>query len=147
VIDNVAGAVFSKPFALSTTFNGNINMSTMNSGVPLSTINSTTEIAIPVSVPVSGTSVTVSWSNYRGSNWYLTVSAAVSISGITAAPAFGTRVQIRGNDANSTNTVTLIHSAGFYLKGLANAVLNDNRKTVVLEYIALNTWTEVGRNF
>ncbi|WP_411696643.1 tail fiber/spike domain-containing protein [Enterobacter pasteurii] len=147
VIDNASGAIYSKAFALSTLTNGNINMSAMDAGVSVSTLSQTTDVSVPVTIPVTGSGSIIPWATYRGSNWLLTVTAAVSVSGISAAPALGTRVQLRGSDANATNTITLTHSSAFYLKGQVNAVLNDNRKCVEFEYIAANVWSEISRNF
>lgn len=96
----------------------------------------------PLSITASGS---VDWSLFRSNKVALTASSAgLLVSGISNSPQIGAEVQIRNS---GTNSITLSHSENFYLKGSVNAILDNTKKVLTLQYIEANVWTEIYRNF
>jgi len=88
---------------------------------------------------------TISWQTNGKRNIDVTATTTgLSLTGISNSPAVGSEVRIRNAGSNS---FTLASGASFYLKGGANALLDDNRKMVTFEQVSAGVWVESYRNF
>lgn len=122
-----------------------------SSGVPRTeVIKQVTHVDITpvVDITVSGTNQTVNYSALPANKYRITHTASASISSISGyAEETGMRIQLRSASASAGNTLTLVHSSNFFLKGQVNAVINSTRSVIEMELIEPGVWVEVSRNF
>lgn len=122
-----------------------------SSGVPRTeVIKQVTRVEItPVAdVTVTGTNQVINYSTTPSNKYRITHAASASISSITGyTEETGMRIQLRSGSASVSNTLTLVHSNNFFLKGQVDAVLNSTRYVIVMDLIEPGIWVEVSRNF
>ncbi|WP_375079846.1 hypothetical protein [Pseudomonas aeruginosa] len=142
----VAGATISNfKFSSSTEVLGMTSMP--SSGIGTSQFNRINSDSISnkigaLSISASGS---INWVTNSKRNVDVTATTTgLSITGVANSPEVGSEIRIRNAGSNS---FTLASGASFYLKGGANALLDDNRKMVTFEQVSAGVWVESYRNF
>lgn len=106
-------------------------------------------ITVPVvDITVVGSGQAIPFNTSPSNKYRITHATPASIGSINGyTEETGMRIQIRSTSATAGNTLTLVSSGGFYLKGGVNAVIDSTRYIIVMELIESGVWTEVSRNF